>query len=159
MAGEPFFRTTEAAGVTRVSGGGQRSSQKPLEISCKNYLKGYFPALYDVPEEDVDFIVHPGDFIYESDAGQFEGFGSYDYPDPELSLPSGYDSVHTLRDYRYLYPPNRTDDSLQEALESQTFIAGRDTTRWSMTATGPRSLVGPGTHSCTRFSQNPSRLR
>jgi alkaline phosphatase D len=95
-------------------------------LTCQNYLNGYFPALHYVAEEDVDFVVHLGDFIYESDDGQFKGLGSYDYPGRELSLPSGYERVHTLRDYRYLHRTYRTDDFLQEMLESHTLIPGWD---------------------------------
>lgn len=36
-------------------------------LACQNYLNGYYPAFHHVAEEDVDFIVHVGDFIYESD--------------------------------------------------------------------------------------------
>jgi len=95
-------------------------------LTCQNYLNGYFPALHYVAEEDVDFIVHLGDFIYESDDGAFKGLGSYEYPGRELSLPSGFDRVHTLRDYRYLHRTYRRDRFLQEALESHTLIAGWD---------------------------------
>ena len=95
-------------------------------LTCQNYLNGYFPALHHVAEETVDFIVHLGDFIYESDSGAFKGLGSYDYPDRNLSLPSGFDHVRTLRDYRYLHRTYRTDRFLQEALESHTLIAGWD---------------------------------
>jgi alkaline phosphatase D len=95
-------------------------------LTCQNYLNGYFPALHYVAQEDVDFIIHLGDFIYESDSGAFKGLGSYDYPGRDLSLPSGFDHVHTLRDYRYLHRTYRTDRFLQEALESHTLIAGWD---------------------------------
>jgi len=95
-------------------------------LTCQNYLNGYFPALHYVAEEDVDFIVHLGDFIYESDSGAFKGPGSYDYPGRELSLPSGNDHVDDLEDYRYLHRTYRTDRFLQEALESHTLIAGWD---------------------------------
>jgi alkaline phosphatase D len=95
-------------------------------LTCQNYLNGYFPALHYVAEEDVDFVLHLGDFIYESDDGHFKGLGSYDYPGRELSLPSGYDRVRNLRDYRYLHRTYRTDRFLQEALESHTLIAGWD---------------------------------
>ncbi|MFC7133421.1 MULTISPECIES: alkaline phosphatase D family protein [Salinibaculum] len=95
-------------------------------LTCQNYLNGYFPALHYVAEEDVDFIVHLGDFIYESDDGHFKGLGSYDYPGRELSLPSGFDRVHGLDDYRYLHRTYRTDRFLQEALESHTLVAGWD---------------------------------
>ncbi|WP_244531543.1 alkaline phosphatase D family protein [Halogranum amylolyticum] len=95
-------------------------------LACQNYLNGYFPAFHHVAEEDVDFLVHVGDFIYESDNGQFKGFGSYDYAGREKSLPSGHDRVWSLADYRYLYRTYRSDRFLQEALESHTLIAGWD---------------------------------
>ena len=95
-------------------------------LACQNYLNGYFPAYHYVAEEDVDFLVHLGDFIYESDDGHFKGLGSYDYPGRDLTLPSGYERVHTLADYRYLHREYRTDRFLQEALESHTLIAGWD---------------------------------
>jgi len=101
-------------------------SMRLAVLTCQNYLNGYFPALHYVAEEDVDFVVHLGDFIYESDDGHFKGFGSYEYPGRDLSLPSGFDRVRTLRDYRYLHRTYRTDEFLQEALESHTLIAGWD---------------------------------
>jgi alkaline phosphatase D len=95
-------------------------------LACQNYLNGYYPAYHYVAEENVDFLVHVGDFIYESEAGDFKGLGSYDYPDREKSLPSGQSRVWNLDDYRYLYRLYRADRFLQEALESHTLIAGWD---------------------------------
>lgn len=95
-------------------------------FACQNYLNGYFPAFHHVAGDDVDFLVHVGDFIYESDAGHFKGLGSREYPDREKSLPSGHDRVWSLEDYRYLYRTYRTDRFLQEALESHTLIVGWD---------------------------------
>ena len=95
-------------------------------VTCQDFLNGYYPAFHYVAQEDVDFIVHLGDFIYESDAGEFKGMGSYDYAEREKSLPSGFDHVHDLTDYRYLYRTYREDRFLQEALESHTLIAGWD---------------------------------
>ncbi|PSQ15900.1 alkaline phosphatase [Halobacteriales archaeon QS_8_69_26] len=95
-------------------------------LACQNYLNGYYPSFHYVAEEDVDFLVHVGDFIYESDSGDFKGLGSYDYPGREKTLPSGADRVRDLEDYRYLYRTYRSDRFLQEALESHTLIAGWD---------------------------------
>ena len=95
-------------------------------LACQNYLNGYYPAYHYVAEEEVDFLVHVGDFVYESDAGDFKGLGSYDYPGREKRLPSGHDRVWNLDDYRYLYRTYRRDRFLQEALESHTLIAGWD---------------------------------
>jgi alkaline phosphatase D len=95
-------------------------------LACQNYLNGYYPALGYVADEDVDFIVHVGDFVYESDAGHFKGLGSYDYEGRELTFPSGHDRVWGLDDYRYLYRQYRSDRFLQRALEAHTLIAGWD---------------------------------
>ncbi len=95
-------------------------------LACQNFLNGYYPALGYVADEDVDFIIHVGDFIYESDAGDFKGFGSYEYDGRELSFPSGRDRVWGLDDYRYLYRQYRSDRFLQRALEEHTLIAGWD---------------------------------
>jgi alkaline phosphatase D len=95
-------------------------------LACQDYLNGYYPAYHYVAEENVDFVVHVGDFIYESDAGAFKGIGSYSYPDREKSLPSGHKRVQGLEDYRYLYRLYRSDRFMQEALESHTIIASWD---------------------------------
>ncbi len=95
-------------------------------LACQDYLNGYYGAYHHVAREDVDFLVHVGDFVYESDAGEFKGLGSYDYSDREKELPNGHDRVQGLADYRYLYRTYRSDRFLQEALESHTLIAGWD---------------------------------
>ncbi|WP_255151070.1 alkaline phosphatase D family protein [Halorarius halobius] len=95
-------------------------------LACQNFLNGYFPAYHHVAEEDVDFLVHVGDFVYESDDGAFKGFGSREYEGREKRFPSGHDRVQGLEDYRYLYRTYRGDEFLQEALEEHTLIAGWD---------------------------------
>ncbi|MEF8868526.1 MAG: alkaline phosphatase D family protein [Haloarculaceae archaeon] len=95
-------------------------------LACQDYLNGYYGAYHHVAQADVDFLVHVGDFVYESDAGDFKGLGSYDYPGREKDLPSGHDRVQDLADYRYLYRTYRSDRFLREALEAHTLIAGWD---------------------------------
>jgi len=95
-------------------------------LACQDYLNGYYGAYHHVAEEDVDFLVHVGDFIYESDAGESKGLGSYDYPGRQKDLPSGEEHAQDLEDYRYLYWTYRSDRFLQEALESHTLVAGWD---------------------------------
>jgi alkaline phosphatase D len=95
-------------------------------LACQDYQNGYYGAYHHVAEADVDFLVHVGDFIYESAAGEFTGLGSYDYPGREMELPNGRDRVRDLEDYRYIYRQYRSDGFLQEALESHTLIAGWD---------------------------------
>ena len=95
-------------------------------LACQNYHNGYYPAFHHVAEEDVDFLVHVGDSIYESDAGHFSGPDTGEYAGREKSLPSGHDRVQGLDDYRYLYRKYRSDEFFQEALESHTVIASWD---------------------------------
>ena len=95
-------------------------------VACQNYRNGYYPAFHYVAEEDIDFLVHVGDSIYESDDGHFTGPDSDEYDDREKSLPSGHDRVQGLEDYRYLYQTYRSDEFFQEALESHTIIASWD---------------------------------
>jgi alkaline phosphatase D len=95
-------------------------------VACQNYLNGYYSAFHHIAEADVDFLVHVGDAIYESDSGHFKGVGSRTYHDRVKDLPSGADRVQGLADYRYLYRVYRSDAFLQEALESHTLVAGWD---------------------------------
>ena len=95
-------------------------------LACQNYCNGYYPALGHVADEELDFLVHVGDFIYESGDGEFRGLGSRDYPDRDVELPSGADRVQGIDDYRHLYRTYRSDRFLQRALESHTLIAAWD---------------------------------
>ncbi|WP_276259767.1 alkaline phosphatase D family protein [Haloglomus litoreum] len=95
-------------------------------LACQNYLNGYYPALGYVAEEDLDFLIHVGDFIYESGAGEFKGLDSRSYDDRDIDLPSGEDRVQDLADYRYIYRTYRSDRFLQRALEEHTLIAAWD---------------------------------
>lgn len=95
-------------------------------LTCQDYQNGYYGAYSHVADEDVDFLVHLGDFIYESTASQYKALGSDDYPNRTLDLPSGNDLAQTLADFRYLYNTYRSDPHLQRALEQHTMIAGWD---------------------------------
>lgn len=95
-------------------------------LTCQNYLNGYYPAFHYVANEDLDFLIHVGDSIYESDNGYFSGPDASSYVEREMTLPSGHDRVWGLEDYRYLYRTYRSDEFFQEALEAHTLIVGWD---------------------------------
>lgn len=84
-------------------------------VTCQSYQSGYYPAYNYIAEEDVDYIVHLGDQIYEN-AGDspFEG--------RSIELPSGHEKAWTLEDYRHLWNTYRGDEFFQNALERHTFI-------------------------------------
>lgn len=101
-------------------------SIKCAVLSCQDYQNGYYGAYSHIADEDLDFLIHLGDFIYESAAGQYRVPWSDGYPGRSLDLPSGHDLAYTLEDYRYLYNTYRSDPFLQRALERHTLIAGWD---------------------------------
>jgi alkaline phosphatase D len=82
--------------------------------SCNNYLHGYFGAFGHVADEDADFLLHLGDFIYE--------YGGDGVGDRAIHLPSGHGVAHDLADYRHLYRTYRSDEHLQRALRQHTLV-------------------------------------
>ncbi|MDQ4129434.1 MAG: alkaline phosphatase D family protein [Actinomycetota bacterium] len=73
-------------------------------VSCQHYEQGYYTAYRHVADEDLDLVVHLGDYIYEgaSAAGQ-----------PRLH--EGDREPQTLEDYRNRYAQYRFDADLQAA--------------------------------------------
>ncbi|WP_115863955.1 alkaline phosphatase D family protein [Halorussus litoreus] len=82
--------------------------------SCNHYLDGYFGAFAHVGEEDADFLLHLGDFIYEDAGDGVEG--------RSIDLPSGAEQATDLADYRHLYRTYRSDPNLRRALANHTMI-------------------------------------
>ncbi len=90
--------------------------------SCQHYQNGYFGALGHVADADVDFVLHLGDYIYESADQRYRAPGARSYPGRKVSLPSGESVVSTLADFRTLYRTYRADERLQRAHEQHTFL-------------------------------------
>lgn len=82
--------------------------------SCNHYLQGYFGAFAHIADEDADFLVHLGDFIYE--------VGGDGIDDRSIDLPSDNHKANGLADYRHLYRTYRDDELLQRALREHTLI-------------------------------------
>ena len=95
-------------------------------LTCQDYQNGYYGAYHHVAEADVDFVLHLGDFIYESADGQWVEDGPGIREGRELSLPSGAGLAESLADFRYLYRQYRGDSLLQEGLAAHTVIHGWD---------------------------------
>ena len=84
-------------------------------VSCNNYLHGYYGGFAHVAREDVDFLLHLGDFIYE-----YAGPGGQ--PGRDVQLPSGEDVAHGLADFRHLYRLYRSDRFMRDALAAHTLV-------------------------------------
>lgn len=85
--------------------------------SCQDWTNGYFTALGALADQDVDYVLHLGDYVYEAARSSATGTVR------ALSLPSGSDTAQTLADYRSLYRTYKTDPDLQRCHERHTFLA------------------------------------
>jgi alkaline phosphatase D len=90
-------------------------------VSCQDYTAGRFTALRALAASDVDYVVHLGDYIYET-------VGDPDFQNRgprarRLRLPDGKLRAETLDDYRWLYRTYRADPDLQRLHERHTVIA------------------------------------
>jgi alkaline phosphatase D len=95
-------------------------------LSCQDYQNGYYGAYAHVAREEVDFLLHMGDFIYESANGAYTGPGQGIVEGRDFDLPSGASLAETLDDFRFLYKTYKSDPLLQSGLEAHTLIAGWD---------------------------------
>ena len=82
-------------------------------ISCQHYGNGFYPALARLAEEDLDFGVHLGDYIYE---GAATGVRSH--------LPAT--EIFTLGDYRIRHAQYKTDPALQAVHAAYPWIVTWD---------------------------------
>lgn len=85
--------------------------------NCQNYNQGFYPAYADMLDQDLDFVVHVGDYIYE------------DGPDAILIAPGrthNSGEVFTIEDYRNRYALYRLDHNLQDAHARYPFIVTPD---------------------------------
>jgi len=88
-------------------------------LSCQDYTNGYYPALGNLLWENIDYVVHLGDYIYETTGDP--AFQNQQVR-PIGELPSGGTVADTLEDYRFLYSTYRSDFGLQVAHGLHPFI-------------------------------------
>ncbi len=93
------------------------SSIKFGVLNCQDYSTGNFFAHKYLAEEDIDFVLFLGDYIYEY---------SYDKGAKDvlrkLRLPSGNEIASGIEDYYYLYNSYRSDPYLKELHRKFPFI-------------------------------------
>ncbi len=86
-------------------------------VSCNNYEAGYFNGFARIAEiEDLDAVVHLGDYIYEYGAHQYADTAVHD----RSHLPPH--EIVSLQDYRTRYAQYRLDPDLQAAHRMHPFI-------------------------------------
>jgi alkaline phosphatase D len=95
-------------------------SLKFAYISCQDYTNGYYHSLGYIAEEELDFVVHLGDYIYESVRDcRFQN----PLPDREIQLPSGKEKASTIEDYRTIYQTTKSDPNLQKLHENHAVVS------------------------------------
>ncbi|RAJ58270.1 alkaline phosphatase D [Streptomyces sp. Amel2xB2] len=123
------FRTgiwTSTVGRTRTapSAADASGSLRFAAVSCQAYHDGYFTALGHLArEEDVDAVLHLGDYLYEYAVDAHGG----DRADPTLQLPDRFNKeTVTLEDYRLRYALYHRDPDLQAAHAAHPWIVTWD---------------------------------
>ncbi len=95
-------------------------SVKFAVCSCSNYPAGYFHVYREMAKQDVDVIIHLGDYIYEYGAN---GYATEDAEKLGRSLPEDNNKeIIKLDDYRKRYALYRKDKDLQAAHHRHPFI-------------------------------------
>lgn len=88
--------------------------------SCSNYPAGYFHVYQEIAKQDVDVVIHLGDYIYEYGK---DGYATEDAAKlgRELALDNNKEMI-TLDDYRKRYALYRKDIDLQTVHQRHPFI-------------------------------------
>ncbi len=88
-------------------------------VVCQDYGNGYYTALAHLAQEQVDYVVHLGDYIYETITSNFQGNPVRLVP----PFPSGSTTVpQDVNDYRHLYQTYRSDPNQQAVHERFAYI-------------------------------------
>ena len=113
-------RTAPAAGanVARVRFGW---------FTCQDWSINHWGAMSLLAQEELDFLVHVGDYIYETVGASFQ-VGAAEPAHTALALPGGTaigsaKYATTLADYRYLYRTYRSDARLRTLHQQWPLIA------------------------------------
>jgi len=103
---------------TAPTAGTPLSQLKFAFITCQDWSVNHWAGMEELVNEDLDFVVHMGDYIYETVGAAFQT-GKVETRHAQLTLPNGTlrdDGAHyatTIDDYRYLYKSYRSDPRLQ----------------------------------------------
>ncbi|SMC19760.1 alkaline phosphatase D [Andreprevotia lacus DSM 23236] len=122
-------------------------------LSCQDWSINHWGAFDLLAADDLDFIVHLGDYIYETVGESFQN-GSVESRHGKLSLPDGpYKSgnsgaryASTLADYRALYKQYRSDPRLQAVHARFPLIATWDDHEFSDDCWGDATTYTNGTY-------------
>ncbi|RZT41480.1 alkaline phosphatase D family protein [Cupriavidus agavae] len=120
---------TSPVGRTRTApaAGTPLSQLRFAFITCQDWSVNHWAGMEELVNEDLDFVVHMGDYIYETVGAAFQT-GKVESRHAQLTLPNGTATADgtyatTIDDYRYLYKSYRSDPRLQ-ALHARFPVIG-----------------------------------
>ncbi len=85
-------------------------------VSCNDYINGFYSAYHHLAQEDVEFVVHLGDYIYET-----TGSKTFQADGKRVIQLNEHGFAYTLEDYRNLYKTYRSDPNFQKVHEKLPF--------------------------------------
>ena len=142
------------------------SKVKFAYVSCQDYIGRYFNNYLSILDnDDLDFVVHLGDYIYETTGDElFQSTGgarSIEFTDQAGALTLGVgdnksQAANSLDNYRQLYKTYRTDELLQRVHERFPMIAIWDDHEFSDDSWSDRAtyLDGAGDEQQTQRKKN-----
>ena len=124
-AGQVYFYRFKSASTYSITGqtktlATQVQSVQFAVCSCSNYPAGYFHVYKEMAKQDVDVVIHLGDYIYEYGMG---GYATEEAVEMGRALADD-NSLEIIRldDYRKRYALYRLDQDLQAAHQRHPFI-------------------------------------
>jgi len=120
--GRPYWYRFHAAGTVSPTGrtrtapvaGAANDRLRFAFASCQQYEQGFYAAYRHMAADDLDLVVHLGDYIYESSWGR-NHVRSHDGPEPV-----------TLEEYRRRYALYKSDADLRAAHAAHPWIVAWD---------------------------------
>lgn len=103
---------------TAPAAGAAVAQMKFAWLTCQDWSVNHWGAMELLVEEEIDFLVHLGDYIYETVGASFQA-GVAEPAHGAITLPNGLPSpsggifANSVEDYRTLYRTYRGDERLQ----------------------------------------------
>jgi alkaline phosphatase D len=151
-----FYRFTYVRGEERVSSrtGRTRTAPDPeadeavpfAVLSCQDFDGKYFHLLRHAAKQELAFVLHLGDYVYETADAPTSGGRRVRFRDPDgaLALAEGRLAARSLDNYRDLYKTYRSDPDLQRLHELFPFIMVPDDHEFSNDCHGATATYTDG---------------
>jgi len=127
-------------------------------VSCQDYDRRYYHVLRRLSEQDLDFVVHLGDYVYEGGSAERSEPRDVVFGRPNEALGLGANGgrpfvARSVDNYRDLYRTIRSDRDLQALHERAPFIVIPDDHEFSDDSHGATATYSEGRRDETDFER------